>query len=49
VLRTIMAAAASAGAVTVECSGVPAEGLRRASQGAAPVDYLEPVYLRGFL
>jgi len=49
VLRTIMAAAAAAGAVTVECSGVPAEGLRRAGQAAQPVDYLEPVYLRGFL
>jgi len=40
---------AQAGANTIRCDGVPAEGLRRLIAGEAPVPYAEPVYLRSYL
>lgn len=45
----IRRACSEAGAECSSCSGVPAEGLHRLRNIANPVDYVEPVYLRGFL
>jgi tRNA threonylcarbamoyl adenosine modification protein YeaZ len=38
-----------AGVAVAHCGGVPSEGLRRAAAVVPAQDYLEPVYLRGFL
>jgi tRNA threonylcarbamoyl adenosine modification protein YeaZ len=45
----VLAALSAAGVEAVVCNGVPAEGLRRMQASAARVEYIEPVYLRGFL
>lgn len=45
----ISEALSRAGISSIPVNGVPAEGLRRLGSVAAPKDYLEPVYLRGFL
>jgi tRNA threonylcarbamoyl adenosine modification protein YeaZ len=37
-----------AGVQCILCQGVPAEGLRRMQAGAQVVEYIEPVYLRGW-
>jgi tRNA threonylcarbamoyl adenosine modification protein YeaZ len=49
VMAELLHSASQAGAQAVTCAGVPAEGLRRAMVGSAPLKYIEPVYLRGFL
>ncbi|GEM_PF-7051014 len=49
VMAELLHGASQAGAQTVTCAGVPAEGLRRAVGAAAPSRYVEPAYLRGFL
>lgn len=38
----------AAGVRSILCPGVPAEGLRRMQAGVHPVEYVEPVYLRGW-
>jgi tRNA threonylcarbamoyl adenosine modification protein YeaZ len=46
---SVLAALSAAGVETVVCGGVPAEGLRRMQASTPQVEYVEPVYLRGFL
>ena len=48
-LQEIMMACTTAGVVVDIAKGVPAEGLRRMVNRVDWVDYVEPVYLRGFL
>ena len=49
VMAELLHGASQAGAQVVTCAGVPAEGLRRATGSSAAAQYIEPVYLRGFL
>lgn len=42
-------ALSDAGVQAIFCPGVPAEGLRRMHAHSTPVEYAEPVYLRGWL
>jgi tRNA threonylcarbamoyladenosine biosynthesis protein TsaB len=49
VVGEVQGEAADAGVRALMCDGVPVEGLRGQAASTGAVDYVEPVYLRGFL